>query len=89
MEDKWVIYDDEETEVQLELADLIFDKLVSETTDLIAQIYEKRHGVPIIEKKEELLPSSGNVSEKVDGGDRISQKSSARSTPKLDRKNSF
>lgn len=38
MEDKWVNYDDEETEVQLELADLIFDKLVSETTELIVNL---------------------------------------------------
>jgi hypothetical protein len=42
MEEKWVIYDDEEAEVQLELADLIFDKLMSETTDLIISINEER-----------------------------------------------
>ena len=81
MEEKWVVYDDEETEVQLELADLIFDKLVSETTDLIASIYEKRHGVPIMEKKQEftedlVLPKG-------------SEKSSAKSTPRLERKSSL
>lgn len=42
MEEKWVIYDDEEAEVQLELADLVFDKLVTETTELILQFAEER-----------------------------------------------
>ena len=44
MEDKWVTYDDEETEVQLEISDLIFDKLVTETAELIHQIQENRRG---------------------------------------------
>ena len=38
MEDKWINYDDEETEVEIELADLIFDKLVTETSELILQM---------------------------------------------------
>jgi len=42
MEDKWISYDDEETEVEIELADLIFDKLVTETSDLIAHLTEAR-----------------------------------------------
>ena len=41
MEDKWINYDDEEAEVQLELADLIFDKLVTETTELVMGLKNK------------------------------------------------
>jgi len=44
MENKWITYDDEEAEVELEIADMVFDKLVTETADLIAQIYEKKRG---------------------------------------------
>ena len=42
MEERWINYDDEEVEVQVELADLIFDKLVAETVEIITQISEKR-----------------------------------------------
>ena len=42
MEERWINYDDEEAEVQVEIADLIFDKLVSETVEIITQISEKR-----------------------------------------------
>lgn len=43
LEDKWIVYDDEEAEVQIELADLIFDKLISETTELIIKMNEEKH----------------------------------------------
>jgi len=42
MEERWITYDDEEAEVQVELADLIFDKLVTETVEVITQINEER-----------------------------------------------
>ena len=42
MEERWITYEDEEAEVQVELADLIFDKLVSEAVEVITQINEKR-----------------------------------------------
>ena len=42
MENKWITYDDEEAEVELEIADLVFDKIVTETAELIAQINEKK-----------------------------------------------
>lgn len=45
MEDKWLAYDDEEAEVQLEISDLIFDKLVTEAAELIVQINNQRRGV--------------------------------------------
>lgn len=44
MENKWITYDDEEAEVELEIADMVFDKLVTETAELIAQIYDKKRG---------------------------------------------
>jgi len=50
MENKWITYDDEEAEVELEIADLVFDKIVTETAELIAQINEK--------KKNDITPSS-------------------------------
>lgn len=42
MENKWITYDDEEAEVELEIADLVFDKMVTEAAELIAQIHERR-----------------------------------------------
>lgn len=42
MEDKWINYEDEETEVQLELADMIFDKLMTETSEMICKIVKDR-----------------------------------------------
>jgi len=44
MENKWITYDDEEAEVELEIADMVFDKLVTETAELIAQINDKKKG---------------------------------------------
>ena len=44
MEDKWINYDDEEAEVELEISDLVFDKLVTETAELIIRINEQRGG---------------------------------------------
>lgn len=45
MENKWITYDDEEAEVELEIADLVFDRLVTETAELIVQIHDKKkHG---------------------------------------------
>jgi len=44
MEDKWINYDDEEAEVELEISDLVFDKLVTETAELIMRINEQRGG---------------------------------------------
>ena len=54
MEEKWVAYDDEEAEVQLEIADLIFDKLVTETAELIFQIHEKRKPPKVVRRKNSL-----------------------------------
>ena len=42
MEDRWINYEDEETEVQIELADIIFDKLMTETSELILNINQKK-----------------------------------------------
>lgn len=44
MENKWITYDEEEAEVELEISDLVFDHMVTETAELIAQIYEQRRG---------------------------------------------
>lgn len=60
MEDKWIAYDDEEAEVQLEIADLIFDKLVTETAELIIQINNERRGVRQIPK----IPERPGLGEK-------------------------
>lgn len=54
MEDKWINYDDEEAEVQLELADLIFDKLVTETTELILGLHKGNLGQPNTKLKSRL-----------------------------------
>lgn len=35
-------YDDEETEVEIEISDLIFDKLAFETAELLLYIQERR-----------------------------------------------
>ena len=42
MENKWITYDDEEVEVELEIADLVFDRLMTETAELVAHINDKR-----------------------------------------------
>ena len=59
MEDKWITYDDEEAEVQLEISDLIFDKLVTETAELILKINNQRRGI-----KGRLLEFTSKLEEK-------------------------
>lgn len=41
-EDKWVNYDEEETEVGVELADMVFEKLVNDVVNDLALISEYR-----------------------------------------------
>ena len=38
LEDRWIDYEDEETEVLAELADLVFDALVTETIEEVLTI---------------------------------------------------
>ena len=42
-EDKWVNYDEEETEVGVELADMVFEKLVTEIVKDLKVIMKKRN----------------------------------------------
>ena len=41
-EDKWVNYDEEETEVGVELADMVFENIISKFTDDLKNIKKKR-----------------------------------------------
>ena len=54
-EDRWIDYEDEETEVAVELADLVFDVLVGETLEDILIIKERRRvDKTLLEQHEEL-----------------------------------
>lgn len=41
-DDKWLNYEDEEIEVEIELADVIFDYLITDTMDNLLEISNKR-----------------------------------------------
>ena len=41
-EDKWVNYDEEETEVSVELADMIFENIITNLTNELKDLREKR-----------------------------------------------
>ena len=41
-EEEWISYHDEETEVLIELSDIIFDKLIEETVDSMNRIRKIR-----------------------------------------------
>ena len=41
-EEEWVNFNDEETEIQLEMSDLIFNMLISEFSDDLTLIQKKR-----------------------------------------------
>lgn len=44
-DDKWLNYEDEEIEVEIELADVIFDYLITDTMDSLLEISELRKGL--------------------------------------------
>jgi len=41
-EDKWINYDEEETEVGVELADMVFESLISRFTNELKSLRNKR-----------------------------------------------
>jgi hypothetical protein len=46
-DDKWLNYEDEEIEVEIELADVIFDHLISDTLQCLMELQKKRSGLPL------------------------------------------
>lgn len=44
-DDKWLNYEDEEIEVEIELADVIFDHLISDTLQCLIDLSQKRGNI--------------------------------------------
>ena len=42
MEERWVDYTYQETQLQIELSDMVFDRVAYETADVLLQIQEQR-----------------------------------------------
>jgi hypothetical protein len=49
-EDEWIDYEDEETEVGVELADLIFEKILNEGVEKMLLITQRRRNLNYFDK---------------------------------------